>query len=170
MKRWNRRWHRLRCHDYAASSVYFLTMCCEEGFPFGYIRNGEMHLSPFGEIVREEWEKTPAIRAEVILDAYQIMPDHFHAIVIFQPAQDESEHPRTLARSGIRYRKPRSLGSLVAGFKRITTGRINSMRNTPGKRVWQRNYWDRIMYSERAMRMVRRYIRNNPARSRTRRR
>jgi REP element-mobilizing transposase RayT len=123
-----------------------------------------MHLSPFGEIVREEWEKTPAIRAEVTLDTYEIMPDHFHAIVIFRSAQDDSKQPHTLARSGIRYRKPRSLGSLVAGFKRITTGRINAMRNTPGKRVWQRNYWDRILYSERAMRMVRRYIRNNPAR------
>lgn len=170
VKRWNRKWHRLRCHDYAASAVYFLTMCCEAGYPFGWIRNGKMHLSAFGEIVREEWEKTPLIRPQVRLDAFQIMPDHFHAIVIFENIGPPSSDASLRDHHGVQYRKPWSLGSTIAGFKGVTTARINRLRNTPGQRVWQRNYWDRIIYSERAIRMVRRYIRNNPARWGKRRR
>ena len=57
----------------------------------------------------------------------------------------------------------RSLGALVRGFKSAVTIRINAMRDTPGTPVWQRNYYDHIIRSEREYEEVAAYIANNPA-------
>lgn len=43
-----------------------------------------MLLSELGKIVESEWLKSAEIRKEVILDAYVVMPNHFHAIVYFR--------------------------------------------------------------------------------------
>ncbi|HPW69807.1 MAG TPA: hypothetical protein PLA82_10105, partial [Deltaproteobacteria bacterium] len=60
-------------------------------------------------------------------------------------------------------RPPKSLGSLVAGFKSAVTKRINSLRNTPGAKLWQRNYWEHIVRNEPELNRIREYIGNNPA-------
>jgi len=52
----------------------------------------------------------------------------------------------------------------VGNFKSVTTRRINRMRKTPGVRVWQRNYHDRVIRNERELKAVRRYVHQNPAR------
>ena len=36
------------------------------------------------------------------------------------------------------------------------------MRNTPGLRIWQRNYYDQIVRSEESLHYIRQYIHNNP--------
>ena len=38
------------------------------------------------------------------------------------------------------------------------------MRATPGTPVWQRNYWEHVIRSERALTAIRQYILDNPAR------
>ena len=58
---------------------------------------------------------------------------------------------------------PRLLGFFVAGFKSAATKRINDHRGTPGAAVWQRNYHDVIIRTERHWRAARRYVRRNPA-------
>jgi REP element-mobilizing transposase RayT len=53
---------------------------------------------------------------------------------------------------------------LVVGyFKMNTAKRINQLRGTPGRRVWQRDYYERVIRNERHLYAVRRYIRDNPA-------
>jgi REP-associated tyrosine transposase len=61
-------------------------------------------------------------------------------------------------------RLPRSLGSIIAGYKSAVTARINRQRQTPGVPVWQRNYYDRIVRNENELFRFREYIRNNPIR------
>jgi REP element-mobilizing transposase RayT len=48
---------------------------------FGEIQNGIMKLNEYGQIVHDEWLKTPVIRPNVILDEFVVMPDHFHGII-----------------------------------------------------------------------------------------
>ena len=43
-------------------------------------------------------------------------------------------------------------------------GHINQIRDTPGLSVWQRNYYEHISRTERALRAIREYITQNPAR------
>jgi hypothetical protein len=41
--------------------------------------------------------------------------------------------------------KPRSLSSLVAGFKSAVTKHINRLRGVPETPVWQRNYYEHVI-------------------------
>ncbi len=133
---------------------------------FGEVVNGEMVLNEYGRIVAEEWERSGAIRAEIELDEYVVMPNHFHAIAnFFQPGT--GDHPvgayghTPLQQST--FRSPaRTLGALVRGFKSAVTTRINALRGTPGVPVWQRNYYDRVIRSDREHEEIAAYIANNP--------
>jgi len=58
----------------------------------------------------------------------------------------------------------RSLGAIMAGFKSACTVRINRIRGTPGMKLWQRNYWERVIRDEGELDHFRKYIRDNPAR------
>jgi putative transposase len=57
-----------------------------------------------------------------------------------------------------------SLGAIIGSYKSVTTRRINRIRKTPGIMVWQRNYYEHIIRTDRAMKAVQKYIINNPAR------
>jgi len=54
------------------------------------------------------------------------------------------------------------LGSFIAGFKSITTKRINELRGTPGVRVWQRNCHEHIIDNDDELQRMRQYIEDNP--------
>jgi len=61
-------------------------------------------------------------------------------------------------------RPPQSLGSFVAGFKSSVTTRVNTMRGTRGRPVWQRGYWDRVIRDQSEWDRIRWYINANPCR------
>jgi REP element-mobilizing transposase RayT len=63
-------------------------------------------------------------------------------------------------------RVPRSLASFVAQFKAAVARRINIARQTPGARVWQRNYYEHVIRNDRDLNRIRHYIRSNPERRR----
>jgi len=52
----------------------------------------------------------------------------------------------------------------MAGYKSAVTRQINILRNTPDMPVWQRNYYEHIIRTERALNAIRQYILDNPAR------
>jgi putative transposase len=58
--------------------------------------------------------------------------------------------------------KPRSISSLMTGFKCATTKQINILRDSPGTPVWQRNYYDRILRDEESLNKIRQYVIDNP--------
>jgi hypothetical protein len=83
----HRRSIRLPDFDYTQDGAYFVTLCTQDReYLFGVIEGGEMVLNDFGVIVREEWEKSAAIRAEIELGEFVVMPNHVHAIVIIRDA------------------------------------------------------------------------------------
>ncbi|MFL5758822.1 MAG: transposase [Thermomicrobiales bacterium] len=166
---------RLPTFDYAGNAVYFITICTAGGeMLFGEVRNGAMAINELGWIVWEEWERSAEIRPETELDVFVVMPNHFHALVTIIP-NEPTEKPRfgpaerhlqdalpmAHSRAPLR-RKPRSLGSLVAGFKSTTTSRINTVRGMAGTPVWQRNYYERNMRNEHARAQIASYNECNP--------
>lgn len=79
----HRRSIRLSEYDYSSSGSYFLTLCTyQRECLFGDVVNGAMQLNDFGAIVAEEWEKSAIIRPTLELDAWVVMSNHFHGIVI----------------------------------------------------------------------------------------
>ncbi|MCZ7568601.1 MAG: hypothetical protein M5U01_08420 [Ardenticatenaceae bacterium] len=167
-----RRSIRLKDFDYTQPGAYFLTFAAwNRELLFGEVVDGEMVLSDSGQIAQAEWLATPTIRREIELDALVVMPNHLHGIIWITvdplvgapgraPRLPDASQPDRVPL----HRPPKSLGSFVAGYKSAVTTRINQRRATPGCPVWQRNYWEHIIRTERALQAIRQYIANNPTR------
>jgi REP element-mobilizing transposase RayT len=163
--RYHRRSIRLPTYDYAQAGAYFVTMVTHQRqCLFGEIVGGQMRLAAYGQVVSEQWLRSALVRGEIELDAFIVMPNHIHGIVIMrvQPMA-VGAHGRAPLPSSLPYRPPRSLGSLVAGFKSAATKRINEIRGTLGVSVWQRNYYERVIRNGEELNRVRQYIIDNPA-------
>src|SRR5438034_286558 len=79
----HRRSIRLKRYDYSQPNGYFLTICAHNReFLFGEIRHGVMAMNESGCIIVDEWERTANVRPNVELDAFIVMPNHFHGIII----------------------------------------------------------------------------------------
>ncbi|BAU63332.1 hypothetical protein STA3757_06960 [Stanieria sp. NIES-3757] len=164
-KKHQRRSIRLQGYDYSQAGYYFVTICCyQKQCLFGEVIDGVMQLNQYGEIVEQEWMRSSLIRQEIGLDRYIVMPNHFHGIVIINPVgvNGRSPLPKSSNRSIIPSMKPKSLSSLMAGFKSSVTKQINLIRNAPGTPVWQRNYYEHIIRNEESLNKIREYIINNP--------
>jgi len=126
-----------------------------------------MHLNALGQIVAEEWLKTPLIRPNFALDAWVIMPNHLHGIIIIQdsPVRAHRSAPQPPQPQAFQFiqRPAQSIPSFIAGFKAAATKRINLYRNAPGTPVWQRNYYEHIIRNELALEGIQDYIHNNPS-------
>ena len=162
---------RLRDYDYALAGAYFITICAHDhALLFGNISNDQMRLNALGLIVDEEWHRSAEIRREIMLDAWTVMPNHVHGIVIItnievtsapagvRPHAPTPDSPPNNSLGG----RPKSLSSFVIGFKSATKMRVNDLRQTPRAPVWQRNYYERIIRNEREMQAIREYIEKNP--------
>lgn len=154
----------MKDYDYASAGEYFITICTyNRECLFGAVVNEEMQLSSIGKIVWEEWEKTPAIRSNVSLHVFVIMPNHIHGIIIIQDDSGIQKRSTVGTHGGASLqRQPRSLGSIIAGFKLAATKRVNERRNTPRAPLWQPIFYDRIIRGEKELSNIRDYILNNP--------
>ena len=74
---------RLRDYDYSSAGAYFVTICAfAKECRFGTVEGGTVRLNAVGEMLAEEWLRTPVLRPQVELDAFVVMPNHVHAIVV----------------------------------------------------------------------------------------
>jgi len=165
--------HRLTGWDYSQDGFYFITICTQNRENiFGEIRNGKMQLSEIGKIVEEEWQRTEKIRRNVKLDAFVVMLNHLHGIVIIDNVL-ESKNVETHCNaflqkqnSGQNYKNkfgPQSnnLSAIIRGFKSAVTKRIHQIQPALD-RVWQPRFHDRIIRDEDELNRVRDYIWQNP--------
>jgi putative transposase len=159
----------VRCSkwDYTSDGYYFITICTHnrQSF-FGEIIDGEMQLSQIGEIIADEWQKTSQIRANVQLDAWVIMPNHMHGILIINnPVVETFPQVETFRWNVSTNNVPRlqsnSLGSIIGQFKSVCTKQIWIAGFTEFK--WQTRFHDCIIRDEESLNRIREYIINNPA-------
>ncbi len=162
----HRRSIRLKDYDYSQAGGYFVTICaCDRECLFGEIVNGEMRSNEFGQIVTDEWLRSAEIRAEIELGEYVIMPNHFHAIVLFTDDVPGRTGDRRVAPPVAPVGpQSKSLGALMAGYKSAVTKRINAIRQSPGAPVWQRNYYEHIIRNNADYRRIAEYVAENPRR------
>ncbi len=134
---------------------------------FGKIEDGEMNLNQVGTIVRDEWLRSDRVRREICLDAFLVMPYHLHGVVLIltdcgsHGIGRKGEGDR---RSPLQPRGPgrRSLSSFIGGFKASCTRSINDCPGMASTSVWQRNYYEHVIRSDRALNAIRHYIETNP--------
>jgi REP element-mobilizing transposase RayT len=158
----HRRSIRLKGYDYTQAGVYFITICTQDrACLFGEVVGGEMRVNPLGEIVAWTWNDLPNHNPHVELDAFVVMPNHVHGIIVIvdNPVGAGSEPAPTMAMVTIRRH---GLPEIVRQFKTFSARRINALRGTPGIPVWQRNYYEHIIRDEESLKRIREYIANNP--------
>lgn len=149
-ERHHRRSIRLEAYDYTRSGAYFVTACVQDRVClFGEVVDGKMELNSFGEVVAEHREWLEQQYAHVQLDAWVVMPNHLHGIIVLMddnpcrggfPAFGGELRLRTAPTPA--KRKP--LGRLVGAFKTVSTKHINRMWNCPSQRLWQRNFYEHV--------------------------
>ncbi|MDJ0735199.1 MAG: transposase [Nostocaceae cyanobacterium] len=80
---------RLPNRNYAANGWYFVTICTGDRSPFfGNINTSQVQLSAIGEIAQKFWADIPKHFHYTYIDAYVIMPNHVHGIVIIDRPAD----------------------------------------------------------------------------------
>jgi len=166
----HRRSIRLQDYDYSSEGAYFVTMCTQNReCLFGEIVNGQMILNEHGKIVEQCWNDLPNHYDNIALDAFIIMPDHFHGIIFIVSVDSvDSVNAVDSVSVGAIHELPRLrrrkmlLPKIVGRFKMNSAKQINQMRNTPGISVWQRNYYEHIIRDEKSLENIRNYIINNP--------
>jgi putative transposase len=144
---------RLPNHDYASGCFYITIDAIHHKNYFGEIRQKKMFLSDLGAYAVNAWLNTPAIRPNVILDDFVVMPDHFHAI-LFLNKTSESNHP------AIKKFGPQSnnLAAVIRGFK----GTVKSYADKNNIDFsWQPRYYDVIIRSESEYFNCKNYITDN---------
>jgi len=133
-----------------------------------------MLLNDAGRMIQSVWDKLPQNYQGVDVDAFVVMPNHIHGIIALTPAVGAG--PRACPpdpHACSEYGQPQgvaptmSLPDVVHRFKSLTTTRYrhgviqNGWRPFPGK-LWQRNYYERIIRNEDELDHIRCYIRDNP--------
>jgi putative transposase len=159
----NRRSLRLKGYNYAQPGAYFVTICVRDReCLLGKVVDDKMVLNDAGRIVAESLAWLADRYPCVALDESIVMPNHLHGIILIEDDIRCRGGSRTApTRSALPIaRKP--LGRLVGAFKTVSTRRINALRERPGSRFWQRNYYEHVIDGDDEMNRIRDYIANNP--------
>ena len=151
----HRRSIRLKKYDYSEAGAYFVTVCTQWRLPlwgeivFDDAVGAFLEPTLAGEMVAQAWMETKIRFPGVSLDEWCLMPNHLHALVVL-PENFEFE-----------------FFDIVHDFKSWTTTLycrgVHAGKFEPfEKRVWHRNYFERVVRDERELQCARDYIRNNP--------
>ena len=75
-----------RGYDYASFGAYFVTICTQgKVCLLGDVVGGEMGVNAAGEMVWRVWDEMPERYPGVEVDAFVVMPNHVHGIVVLHP-------------------------------------------------------------------------------------
>ena len=164
----HRRSVRLKEYDYSQPGGYFITIVAYQRIClFGEILNEEMQLNEYGHIADECWCAIPDHFTNVELEAYVVMPNHVHGIIVINnenrttmnsSSSVGARHASPLPPRGV---KPHSIGAIVGSFKSAVTRRIGRELNATG--IWQRNYYEHIIRDHKDWDRIHRYIESNPS-------
>ena len=166
---------RVGARDYAEAAAYFITIRIERGAPvLARIEGGRVTLSGLGRIVDESWRAIPKHFPGWDIDAYVVMPDHFHGIVYGvdpgrrrgrageSPARTWTAGEPTEPTKEYEVKRP-TLGILIGQFKSFVSKIAWDQVYVPPGMLWQRGYHERVIRSG-TVDAYRRYIAMNPVR------
>ena len=148
---------RLKSFDYSQNGYYYITVCTYNREKIlSDVRRGGVLLRPLGNIVEAELIALSK-RYGIEIAPYVIMPDHIHMIISINrnnaERAEQSPAPTMIAPT---------IGDIICSFKSLTTKIANKNDNTPGRKIWQRNYYEHIIRDQDDYETKAEYILNNP--------
>ena len=168
---------RLKEFDYTSNGYYFVTICSQDRVNFfrnvGVDRCVDPKLNEIGKSIECWWKEIPKRFNNILLDEFIIMPNHVHGILIINKKSEIHFVLGQTHRSDALGQTHRSaptlitVGNVIRWFKTMTTNEyIKNVKinNWPkfNKRLWQRNYYERIIRNESEYLKIKQYIKLNP--------
>ena len=139
-------------YDYKSQGFYFITMVTQNHIClFECIDNDEMVLNESGRMIIQQYHKIEDVFPQVRCLDCIVMPNHFHCI-LYLDRENESSIPKIMD-----YFKAKTSDEYIRGVKEKGWIRFDG-------RLWQRNYWDDIIWNDRQLEYVQNYIALNPSR------
>jgi putative transposase len=84
----DRRSIRLKGYDYRLPGAYFITLVSWlRECSFGEIVDERIQLNSIGKIIQKEWRQLPRHFPQIRLDAFVVMPNHVHGIIVIETAE-----------------------------------------------------------------------------------
>lgn len=151
---------RLKNHDYSEPGAYFVTVCTKNkehilsrivaADPSPVRRDAlippRVQLLPAGKIVDDLIRRTETVYENVTVDAYVIMPNHFHIILHIHAPKNSG---------GMRASRP-TIHQMVRAIKTGTTRQL-------GYSIWHTSYYDHVIRGPWDYDEILQYVQNNPA-------
>lgn len=138
---------RLPNHHYGAGARYSVTFRTHHRRPvLSRVRSDFVVLTPLGELLSSEWAALPERYRGIFVDEKVVMPDHFHGILRF--GADATS----------------SLSQVTCRLKGRTTIRGRRTGLWGPEPLWQRSFYDLLIWCEKQLFQTRDCIRRNPAR------
>ena len=149
----HRRSIRLKGYDYSSQGAYFVTLCAQnrEHF-FGHIDDGTLCLNDAGQMVERWYDEVGRKFPVVECGEMVVMPNHFHCIWHITKQDADTNIPTV-----VQWFKTMTTNAYIHGVKELGWPPFD-------KRLWQRNYFERIIRNEQAYENIRNYIQTNPER------
>jgi len=142
-------------YDYAQPGAVFVTIdAAARQRLFGAVVGGHLVHSPAGSTAQAYWRAIPERFPSVALDAFVVMPDHVHGIVMCGVDPEPGVGSVTV-------------GEVVRWFKTSVYAAYGGGVKTQGwppyaGQLWHRDYHDRIIRTDAEFAAIRAYIEGNP--------
>ena len=169
MNQKNRKVIRWRTWDYRWDGAYFITICTKNrAHFFGEIENQKMILSNVGILADVFWHEIKNHAKNVTLDAFVVMPNHIHGILILEGNMDGRDRafpvlpvPENKRPDQTRFQNigKNSISSIVGSYKSAVTKHANRLGLESG---WQIKFYDNVIRNEALFVRIQNYIINNP--------
>lgn len=150
---------RLTSYDYGSNGAYFITICTKDKEHFFgdiVIVDDTPVIQPtaIGQRTLDGWLLIPGFSPFVQLNAFQLMPNHFHGILFINKPAYDGWQPNVFGPQS------QNLASVLRGFKSGVKSHA-TINQIPF--CWQARYYDRVIRNENELNRIRQYIIDNPA-------
>ena len=111
-------------------------------------QNNRIVLTPRGEIAKQQLAALEKRYDFVRVDQYVIMPNHIHMILVLEGKAGASPRP--------------TLSDILCAYKSLTTRTCNVAFNTPGEKLFQTSFYEKVIRSDEGYFAACQYISENP--------
>ena len=123
------------------------------------------------QVIGWAWKQIPIHFGFAETDAFDIMPNHLHGVIVIQPNSGSwsivgAQHAGRLLSTTNRSSSastPAALSVIIRAFKAAVTRELRLQNLWDDQPFWQRNYYDRVVRDNDELRSIREYIAQNPA-------
>ena len=165
--------------DYGNDGAYLITICTKNReCCFGNVVDAKMQLSHIGLLADVFWHEIKNHATNVRLDAFQVMPNHIHGVLILNGNERETDNssvetthalslppdslpqPPSPGQKRFQHQGSNTISSIIGSYKSAVTKHAHRLGY---EFDWQDRFHDVIIRDEEAYIRIAHYIKNNPA-------